>query len=99
MKTSVTKQNTAHDISQKAEAFLLLGEDTRLKIMCFMFERKHACVSEIADALGFSVANISYHLQLLKKGGFFETHRMGNEICYKLVESNLIKKLRGFICD
>lgn len=83
----------------KARVFSLIGDKTRLRILCFMFEKKHACVSEIAEELSLSVANISYHLQLLKKDDFFETHRMGNEICYELIESNLIKKLRSFICD
>lgn len=85
------------DLLVKARIFNLIGNKTRLRILSFMFDNKKACVSEIADTLDLSVANISYHLQLLKKGGFFETRRMGNEICYEIIESDFIKKLKQLI--
>ena len=86
-------------IMKSARALALAGDSTRIRILCFMFEYKEACVSDIAESLDMSVANISQHLQTMKDNGYFTTERMGNNICYILVQNNYTKQLKKLIMD
>ena len=85
-------------IKDKADLFAVAADPTRLEIMCFMFAQKEACVSEIADALGASMATVSHHLQIMKNHHIFETERMGTKICYKLIESEFTQCVAGYVC-
>lgn len=86
------------EISKKARLLALAGDETRIRILCFMFEYKKACVSDIAESLGQSIQNISQHLQVMRDNGFFTTERMGQNICYILVENPFISQLKELIC-
>lgn len=87
------------EIDQRARLLSLAGNEVRLRIFCLMYERDEACVSEIADALGMSVASISHHLQLMKDNGLFETERRGSMICYRLVQNSFTHNLKPLVCD
>lgn len=94
------KYEITPDFIKKARLFEIAGDQTRIRILCFMFEnQRKACVSDIADALGMSVASISHHLQIMRDNGLFETERMGNNICYILVNNDFIKRIEKIICD
>jgi ArsR family transcriptional regulator len=86
-------------IRTRAELLGVAADPTRLRILCFMFDRNEGCVSEIAEALDMSVAAISHHLQIMKEHKIFETQRKGTKICYRLVESNFTKLIRDFVCE
>ena len=86
------------DLIQKARMLALAGDATRIRILCFMFQYKKACVSDIAKSLGMSVASISHHLQVMRDNGYFTTERMGNSICYILAENDLMGNLKKIIC-
>lgn len=83
----------------KARMLKLAGDPTRIRILCFMFKYKKACVSDIAESLDMTIASISHHLQMMKDNGYFTTVRMGNSICYVLVEHEFIKQLETIICE
>ncbi len=87
------------DLVKRARLLALAGDQTRIRILCFMFENKKACVSEIAAGLDMSIASISHHLQIMRDNGLFVTERMGNMICYILVENDFSKKLEKIICE
>jgi len=86
------------DIECKARLLALAGDTTRARIFCFMFENKEACVSQIADSLGMSVASISHHLQMMKDHDLFQTERNGNTICDKLIDSQFTHQLKSMLC-
>lgn len=86
-------------IKDKAELFGVAADSTRLQILCFMSKAQEACVSEIAEALGASVATVSHHLQIMKAHNLFETERMGTKICYKLVENWFAQCVVRYVCD
>lgn len=88
---------TVLDTSKKARLLAVAGDETRFKILSFMFRRKKACVSDIAKALGMTIGCISHHLQIMRDNGFFDTKREGNNICYTLVDSSFNKKLKNLI--
>lgn len=86
-------------LEERAHILSLAGDPTRIRILCLMYSKQEACVSEIATSLDMSVAAVSHHLQLLKDSGFFTTRRFGTTICYILEKTPLIQKMRSLICD
>lgn len=87
------------ELIKKARMLELAGDPTRIRILCFMFRYRKACVTDIAENLDMSIASISHHLQIMKDNGYFATERMGNNICYILLENDFIAKLEKIICD
>lgn len=86
------------ELIKKARFLAIAGDQTRIRIFCYMFENKKACVSDIAAALDMTVSAISHQLQIMRDNGFFETERMGNKICYILIENGYTKRLEKIIC-
>lgn len=84
---------------KKARFLAIAGDQTRIRILCYMFENKKACVSDLANALKMTVSAISHHLQIMRDNGFFETERKGNTICYILVENDDTRKLGKIVCE
>ena len=86
------------EVKTNARLLALAGNETRIRVFCLMYEQKKATVTEIADALGMSVASISHHLQLMKDNGLFDTERCGTSICYTLRKSSVTKHLKKIVC-
>ena len=88
------------ELEKKAKLFALAGDPTRLRVLCYMFKKRTACVSDIAEALDLSIARVSHHLQVLKDNDFFTTTRDGNSICYTVAnEGEFMKKLENMVCE
>lgn len=87
-----------HKIETLAQKLIVVGDQSRLKILCVIFDKKKVCVSEIAEQLDMSVATVSYHLQSLSKAGLLEPNREGKRVCYLLVKSGFNSDLKNFIC-
>ena len=91
--------STIPDLEKRARMISLAGDPTRMKILCFMFANKSACVSEIAEAVGMSIQCVSHHLQLMRDNGFFQTKRDGNKICYSVSSTDFTKHLKKLVCE
>jgi len=87
------------DLLEKAELLKAAGDPIRIRILCFMFEHKKACVTEIADSLGIPINTASHHLQKMKSAGYFDTTRIGTIICYELVKNPFNRTLKKLICS
>ncbi|MFZ3020082.1 MAG: metalloregulator ArsR/SmtB family transcription factor [Minisyncoccia bacterium] len=74
------------------------GDESRLKILCVIFGKQNACVSDIAGELGMSVAIVSHHLKVMSKEGLVVPIRDGKRICYDLTKGKIVKDLKKFIC-
>lgn len=85
-------------IEQLAKKLQTAGDISRLKILCYIFGVKKACVTEIADKIGMSVATTSHHLQALAKEDFLQAERDGKMICYALGKAEVTTDLKKFIC-
>ncbi|MBI2607855.1 MAG: winged helix-turn-helix transcriptional regulator [Candidatus Doudnabacteria bacterium] len=98
-----TVQTTKYPLTQglvkKARLLDIAGDQTRIRILCFMFDNNQACVSEIAEAVGASIGSVSHHLQLMRDNGLFSTVRDGNNICYILTQNDFTKQLKKIICQ
>ena len=86
------------ELVRRSRLLALAGDETRVRILCFMFEYGEACVSDIAESLDMNINTISHHLRMMKDNGMFTSERMGTNICYKLVRSEFVSKLEKAIC-
>ena len=85
-------------LNELAKIMRIVGDESRLKILCFIFNHKEFCVSAIAQELDMSVAIASHHLQVMAKQGLVIPVRNGRNICYQLVKDNFMKDLKKFVC-
>lgn len=90
------KQTNSIDLL--ARKLITVGDPSRLKIICLIFNNKKICVTDIANKLDMSVACVSHHLQSLVKEKLLESTREGKNICYNLSDSDLVSDLKKFIC-
>ena len=74
------------------------GDESRLEILCVIFNRRNVCVSDIAEELGMSVAIVSHHLQVMAQENLVSPMREGKRVCYQLPDEPFVKDLKKFIC-
>lgn len=87
-------------INNITAAFSALGDKTRFKIYELLNKHSEICVSELAGEVGISTAGVSQQLQVLEKAGLIERKRMGQKICYQVVDrgelnKDILKIVRG----
>jgi ArsR family transcriptional regulator, lead/cadmium/zinc/bismuth-responsive transcriptional repressor len=98
-KTRYRKMPLDEKLAKRARLLALAGDETRIRILCFMFEYGEACVSDIAESLGVHINTISHHLRIMKDNGFFTSERTGTTICYKLTINDFTDSLKKAICE
>lgn len=81
-----------------AGRFALLGDPTRLHIVCTLHERGEATVSEIAMAAGTSIPNASQHLRRLLLGGVAGRVRDGQAVRYRITDP-AIEQVCMIVCS
>lgn len=86
------------ELTKRARLLSLAGDETRIRIFCFLFEYGEGCVSDIAESLDISVNTTSHHLRIMKDVGLLTSERMGVNICYKLVRDEFVNNLEKAIC-
>jgi len=85
-------------LNELAKRMRTAGDESRLKILCVIFEKKGVCVSDIATILDMSIASVSHHLQVMFRGGLVIPIRQGKRICYELPKGSFISDLKKFVC-
>lgn len=87
------------ELTKRARLLSLAGDETRIRIFCFMFEYGEACVSDIAESLGVSINTASHHLRMMKGAGLLTSERMGTNICYTLIRDEFVHNLEKTVCE
>ncbi len=85
-------------LNELAKLMRTAGDESRLKILCIIFNKKKVCVSDIAKELDMSVAIVSHHLQALSREGLLLSAREGKRVCYELPKDKFVMDLKNFIC-
>lgn len=85
-------------LNELAKLIRTAGDESRINILCVIFNKKKVCVSDIAKDLKMSVAIISHHLQVMSKEGLVLPVREGKRVCYKLPKNPFVLDLKKFIC-
>lgn len=76
------------------EAFRILGDWNRYRMMKTLLEAKEVCVGDISEIVGISMSATSQHLRILEMSGLVESERMGQMICYKpLIDNPKVKAI------
>lgn len=86
------------EIAKKARLLALAGDETRIRIFCFMYTYGKACVTDIAESLEMNINTVSHHLRVMKDNGLLTSERMGTSICYILERNDFTNNLEKVIC-
>ena len=78
-----------NEIQQLAETFKILGDATRIKILCVL-DRREMCVCDIAEALTMSQSAISHQLRVLRSARLVKFRRDGKEAWYSLDDDHVV---------
>lgn len=70
-----------------ADLIALAGDPTRLRILWVLCHCTE-CVTNIGAVVGMSVAAVSHHLQILRRGGVIVREVRGRETYYSLAETH-----------
>ena len=70
-------------VSDLAQAFRLLSDETRLKIV-FYLARSEQNVGSLCKTLGLAQPTVSHHLGLLRMGRLILNRRDGKQVIYSL---------------
>jgi DNA-binding transcriptional ArsR family regulator len=84
-------------IEKVAHYFQALAEPTRLRILNLLRRDEHN-VGELADACGYTAANMSRHLALLMQQGLVKRESRGNNVYYQIADPT-IYALCDLVCD
>lgn len=80
---------------EKARILKAIAHPTRLQLLNMMRE-ECPCVKEMEELTGLAQPNISQHLSLLRNVGIVESERDGNQMCYHIKDSHVLKILDTF---
>lgn len=72
-------------LERVAEQFRALGEPSRLRLMNLLFDGAKS-VSELVEASGLSLANVSKHLGMLHQVGWVTRTKLGVHVRYALAD-------------
>ncbi len=84
-------------IDRVANYFQALAEPTRLRILNLLREAEHN-VGELAEASGYTAANMSRHLSVLMQQGFVKREGRGTSVYYQIADPT-IYTLCDLVCD
>ncbi len=84
-------------IERVANYFQALAEPTRLRILNLLRQEEHN-VGELAEACGYTAANMSRHLAVLMQQGFVKREGRGTSVYYQIADPT-IYALCDLVCD
>lgn len=85
IKEKMLDEDTLTDLS---EFFKMLGDSTRIKIICVLFEGE-MCVGGIVDILEMSQSSISHQLRILKTHKIVKSKKIGKQVFYTLDDHHI----------
>lgn len=85
VKENIPKEETLYDL---ADLFKVLGDSTRIKILCALFQAE-MCVCDIAALLGMTQSAISHQLRVLKQARIVKHRKDGKVVYYSLDDEHV----------
>ena len=89
------KMNENIDIEEYANVFKALAHPTRLTIAYNLMFKSECNVSKMSECLGVPQPTVSQHLAILKNAKVLNSHRSGNQICYRVENPRVINILKS----
>jgi len=85
VKNLMPEEERLYDV---AELFKVLGDTTRIKIICALFESE-MCVCDIAALLNMSQSAVSHQLRVLKAARLVKFRKEGKVVYYSLDDEHV----------
>lgn len=85
VKSDMPEEEILYDL---ADLFKVLGDSTRAKILCALFEAE-MCVCDIAVLLGMNQSAISHQLRVLKQARLIKFRKDGKVVYYSLEDEHV----------
>lgn len=85
VKDMMPEEERLYDV---AELFKVLGDTTRIKIICALFESE-MCVCDIAALLNMSQSAVSHQLRVLKAARLVKFRKEGKIVYYSLDDEHV----------
>jgi ArsR family transcriptional regulator len=79
----------AADAENVADAFKVLADPARLRLLTMIAAADEACVCDLTDAVGLTQPTVSHHLKVLNDAGFVAREKRGTWVYYRLVPEAL----------
>ena len=67
--------------------FKLIGDENRYKIFAFLIKNGESCVCNLEELLEIKQANLSKHLNIMKKENLLSSKQVGKYVHYSVAES------------
>lgn len=83
------KQHVQELIPRAASFFKVVGNETRMKILCTI-AHDEVCVDDIADNVNMTKSAVSHQLKILKEEGLVKSRRDGKNIFYSLDDQHVV---------
>ncbi|HXB38062.1 MAG TPA: metalloregulator ArsR/SmtB family transcription factor [Acidimicrobiales bacterium] len=83
-----TTAPVAEDVRSAVEMLKLLGDETRLRVICALLEGEHP-VNELAELVGAQPAAVSQHLAKLRLARLVRSRREGTRIFYVVDDAHV----------
>ena len=80
-------------ILQLVETFKILGDATRLKILCVLAQQE-MCVCDIAETLAMGQSAISHQLRVLRSARLVKYRREGKAAWYSLDDDHVVDLMK-----
>jgi DNA-binding transcriptional ArsR family regulator len=84
-------------LQQVADYFQVLSEPTRLRLLNLLRDGERN-VGDLAQACGFTAANVSRHLALLTQQGLVAREGRGTSVYYRIADKS-VYALCELVCD
>lgn len=99
MVVQYTKIPRSEELVRRARFLTIVGDETRIRLLCFLFRYDEACVSDMAKSIETSLNTTSHHLRIMKDAGLVVSERIGVKVCHKLVRDSFVDHLEKAICS
>ncbi|MEU9889045.1 metalloregulator ArsR/SmtB family transcription factor [Sphaerisporangium sp. NPDC051011] len=82
------EQPSAAQVETAVDAFRMLGDATRLRLMWLLASGEYD-VTSLAEAIGTARPSVSQHLAKLRLAGLVETRRQGRRVLYRARDAHV----------
>lgn len=79
------------NFDETAAIFKALAHPIRVKIVAGLIKKEECNVTKMVENLQIPQPTVSQHLNILKSQGVIKGFRKANQICYRVVDEDVIK--------
>ena len=86
---------TEQDVREASDLLKVVGDLTRMRILCTLLPGEELSVGELQKALGMSQSAVSHQLRVLRDANLVKFRRSGKLVYYSLTDEHVHELLLG----